>query len=561
MLDVVIRGGDLIDGTGAPRRRADVGLRDGKIACIGQVSESASRSVDASGLIVAPGFIDIHTHYDAQVLWDPFLMPSPEHGVTTVLGGNCGISVAPSPEQEVGWLNGLLARVEEIPTTALDAVLVQGFTSFKEYLDSIDLGLGVNAAFMVGHSAIRRAVMGRTASEGEASPDQIAAMCSLVRNALEAGAAGFSTAIIANHIDSDGRPAPPQFASFDEIRELSSACRGRRGTILQMTPDNLPASPAARRLMFDMSLLSHRPFTFTAVGAPAHFEVVEEGQALMANLRPQAQLTDGFGDRLQLTDSLMMRHWPSPWPQILAMPLEETLRQLSDPATREKLHEVAMSAPPRALSGQQFADRWTQLEVNDVTDPALTPFEGRRIVDIALEQHVDPFDAWLDLAVADQCRTGFISYEPDQRRVGPGYQVMVDPRSLWGLFDSGAHLTSMVGGSSPTRIIEVLVRQEDLVSLEYAVHRLTGHLAQWWGLADRGLITEGFCADLVMFDPDRIGRGRMRRLADWPGNTAHLTCDAIGVHRTFVNGTEVVVDGTYTGERPGRVLRSGTDIL
>jgi N-acyl-D-aspartate/D-glutamate deacylase len=256
-----------------------------------------------------------------------------------------------------------------------------------------------------------------------------------------------------------------------------------------------------------------------------------------------------------------MRHWPEPWPEVVAAPRSERVRALSDPATRQVLRQVAMSAPPRAMTGQVFANRWLGLEVNDVTDSSLRHLVGRRIVDLAAERGIDPFDAWLDVSVADQCRAGFISYDRDLSRVPANRAALADRRSLWGLFDSGAHLTSMVGGANPTRMIEMLVRDEKLLSLEHAVHRLTGDLAGWWGLVDRGRVAEGCWADLVIFDPDRIARGRMRRLEDWPGGAAHLTSDAIGVHRTFVNGNEVVADSGYTGARPGRTLRSGEDII
>ncbi|MDA8044379.1 MAG: amidohydrolase family protein [Actinomycetota bacterium] len=559
MLDTIIRGGVVVDGTGAPGFAADVGVRHGRVVSVGRTTETAAQVIDADGLVVAPGFIDIHTHYDAQILWDRNLAPSPQHGVTTVLGGNCGISLAPSHEGDVRWLLGLIARVEEVPTSALEAVVSPRDTSFKDYLDGIDRGLGVNAAFMVGHSSIRRAVMGEAASGAEADAGQIEAMCSLLRQALNQGAGGFSTALIANHIDGEGRPAPPQFAAFDEMHRLAGVCRGHTGAVIQMTPDYVPATPEYCALMYDMARISGRPFTYTAVARAEHFEVVEQGLARGAVLTPQAQFQDGIGDRLQLTDSLTMRHWPSPWPEIVALPVAERLRALSDGQTRRVLRDAAMRAPMRKINSQVFADRWLDLEVNDVTEVSMKDLIGRKVIDIAAARGVDPFDAWIDISVADRCRAGFLSFEPGPR-FDPGHSALVDPRTLWGLFDSGAHLTSMVGASNPTRILDLLVRSGNLVPLEHAVHRLTGQPAAWWGLVDRGRIAEGCWADIVTFEPDRIGCSRMRRMDDWPGGAAHLTCDGIGVHHTIVNGGLVVAEGEYTGALPGSILRPGDDI-
>ena len=573
MLDLLVRNGSVVDGTGGPARRADVGVRDGRIVAVGDVDESAARVVDADGLVVSPGFIDNHTHYDAQLFWDASLHPSPLHGITTSIAGGCGYTLAPMPASEQEYLLTLLARVEAVPREALEAGVDISWTSYPEFLDAADRGLGLNIGFMVGHSAIRRAVMGAAGSEDKATPEQIAAMQRLLRESLGAGGFGFSTALQRTHVDWNNHPTPAQMAGTDELVSLASVCSEFPGTSVQATPQsgNYGIHPEERELFTAMSAAAQRTLFWLTV---KFVKEVPDMTASMLDFCDQAAerggrlygmvfLQDGGSARQDFSRPFLLRANPAPWPEIMDLSHDERRRALADPAVRDRLRE-GLNTPGHAL-GAGFDHRWGSLVVGDVDDPRLEPLIGQRVGAIAAERGVDAFDAMLDIAVDGDLEVGFLrNDEGDTGNRDPWvratrYDAMRDARVIWGANDSGAHSDAICGASFPSRAIEELVRKEQQFSLEQVVRRLTGEQAERWGLKGRGKVAPGYVADLAIFDPDAVSPTRMEKVRDWPGGAWHLVQRGEGFHRTVVGGRDVVVDGEYTGDLPGRVLRSGRD--
>jgi N-acyl-D-aspartate/D-glutamate deacylase len=565
MLDLKLSGATVVDGTGAPARRADVGIRDQRVVAIGDVSEDAARTIDVTDLVVSPGFVDLHTHYDAQLLWDSTASPSPLHGVTSVFGGNCGFTLAPASEEHVDYLARLMARVEGIPLAALEQGLPWDWKSFGDYLQRVeDHGSAVNAGFLAGHCAIRRAVMGEASVGEEATDDQIDHMERLLHECLDAGAMGFSTSQAHTHNDGNGDPVPSRWATRDELLRLAGAVRSHPGTQLELiiagclngfSDDDID-------LMASMSLAADRPVNWNVLGvAPggmhehqldASSRAAERGARVVALTLPQ-----GVRIRLSFLTGFVLDGLPG-WREVIALPVPERMTALSDPAVRVRLDENAHSKEAGVLANLA---RWERLEIVEAFSPETRAYEGRKIGDIAKEQGKAPFDALLDIVVADGLRTGLKpdfggpeSAETWETRVS----VWRDPRAMIGGSDAGAHLDMMSGASYTTVVVGDAVRN-GYVSLEDAVNFVTSKPARLYGLRDRGEITVGAFADLVCFDPATIGPTGERTRDDLPGGASRIVAESQGVHHVLVNGTEIVHDGAYTGATPGTLLRAGRD--
>lgn len=564
MLDLIIRDALVIDGTGAPARRADVGVANGRITAIaspGTLADDAEREVDAHGLALSPGFIDLHTHYDAQVLWDRTLKPSPLHGVTTVIGGNCGYSLGPVKPEDRSWLLALLARVEGVPMAALDEGVDVTWETFGGYLDAIEGPLGVNMGFYVGHSPLRRAVMGPAATTDAATPEQVAEMCELLDQSLAAGGMGFATAIQKAHIDGDGRPTPPQAADYDEIRALAEVCGRHPGTWMQMTPTQAPPTEEQQRLLADMSIASNRPVSWLLVRQPGDTDVAVMAEQEGGRLWGQLFLTAGVPLRQSFGDGLIMRNLPQPWSQVLDLPHPQRIEALRDPDVRAGLR-AALEEDRAVDFRHEGAERWERFEVNDCGEPSMAHFVGRKLTDIGAELGLDAFDTALQLAADAKLDIGFSAPGlggNDDRATQA--KLLKEPHVVIGASDAGAHIDSFVGADYGTRLLAELVRKDSLLTLEEAIHCLTEVPATSFGLVDRGVLRDGAWADMVLFDPATIAPTRMHPLTDWPGGAWHLTTEAVGIHRVFVAGREVVIDGEYTGDLPGKVLRSGRDTV
>lgn len=563
MLDLAIRGGQVVDGTGAPRRSADVGIRDGRIVAIGRVDEPAARTIGADGAIVAPGFIDIHTHYDAQVMWDPALTPSSLHGVTTVIGGNCGFSVAPVSADSADYLMRMLARVEGMPLSALEGALNWDWRSTADYLDRLEGSVALNTGFMVGHSAIRRVVMGPAATERPATPDELEEMKQLLRAGLAAGGLGFSSSLAQSHLDAAGEPVPSRHASYDELLDLAGVCREFDGTSLELVPHAGPEFPEpVKALMVDLSVRAGRPLNWNLLNPrasnPEEIEAKLEvgdraavaGGRVVGLVMPLPILT-----RLNFESGFVLDMLPG-WDKPMALATADKQAMLSNPEERARLRHLAGQDHPMKVIA-----RWDDYLFHECFTDATRRYQGRRVGDIAEEEQRQAFDVLVDVALADGLRTSFGRQPvPDtEADWGARRRVLTDPRALVGASDAGAHLDMINTFSYTTQLLEKAVREERILELEPAIHMLTQAPADLYGIKDRGVLREGSWADVVIFDEGRVGCGPLHTRRDLPGGAGRLFAESTGIDRVLVNGTEVVGQGQPTSDLPGRVLRSGRD--
>lgn len=566
MLDTLITGGLVVDGTGAAPFRADVGVRDGRVVSLGTESEPARRTIDADGRVVCPGFVDVHTHLDAQAFWDPSLGPSPLHGVTTAFAGNCGFSIAPLSAESGGYLMTMLARVEGMPLASLTAGVPWDWSSTADYLERLDGTLSINTGFMVGHSAMRRLVMGEAANERTATGDEIEAMVRLLRDGLAAGGMGFSTTTSPTHTDAFGHPVPSRFADRQEMLALAAVCRDFEGTSLELLPRGATDSGGfdddVAELMIDMSVIAGRPLNWNVI-SPTARNLDDVRAKLAVGDRAAAR----GGKVIGLTMPIDMRARFSfhagfvidgfdGWAPILALPIPERLAVLSDPARRAEMEAGAARTPSLA-----HLARWGSLVLVETFTPETARFAGRTVASIAEETGRSPFDALLDVACADGLRTTFrrevrVPSDADwQARL----EVWRDPRALIGASDAGAHLDMLAAFQYSTGLLAEAVREQRLLPIEEAIHYLTGAPAHLYGLRDRGVLREGAHGDVVVLDPERVGSGPVGTRFDLPGGAGRLYADALGIDHVLVAGVEVATDGVDTGARPGRVLRSGVD--
>ncbi|HEY8216077.1 MAG TPA: amidohydrolase family protein [Acidimicrobiia bacterium] len=563
MLDLVIRGGEVIDGTGASRRRADVGVRDGRVVAVGSLDDDARTVVDADGQVVAPGFVDLHTHYDAQVLWDAALTPSPLHGVTTIIGGNCGFTIAPVEPTETEYLTRMLSRVEGMPLESLVAGVPYDWRSFGEYLDRIDGSTAVNAGFLVGHSAIRRCVMGDDAVGKPASQDQIDAMGALLDASLAAGGLGFSSSWARTHNDGNGDPVPSRAATKDELIALCETTGRHPGTTLEFIPSVGGFEEEHLDLMAAMSRAANRPlnwnvlvpnaaraeYAWQALGAGDY--AAQHGGRVLALTMPDTMKT-----YLTFKSGFVLDALPG-WAKTMALPPQEKMHALADPAERKRLAEAAAS--PEAGMLRNLA-RWEAMEISQTFAPENTDYEGRTVREVAAERGQEPFDALCDIVIADELRT--VICPPvagdDAESWTLKRDVWRDRRAIVGASDAGAHLDMLSTFNYATAMLRAC-RERDLMPLEEAVSLLTDRPARLYGITDRGRVAEGWHADLVVFDPDRIAPGPISWRNDLPAGAGRLYGEAEGIARVIVNGNEIVRDGELTGATPGTLLRSGRD--
>ena len=560
--DLAIRGGMVIDGTGGPGRRADVGIAGGRIAEIGpRLSTSAVRTIDAQGLVVAPGFVDIHTHLDAAVLWDDTLSPSPLHGVTTVVGGNCGFTVAPITPEAGNYLLAMLARVEGMPAESLAAGLDWDWSTTAEYLDRTDRPLAANAGFLVGHSAIRRTVMGERSSE-LATPADTDAMATLLRAGIAAGGLGFSTSTSNTHHDGDGRPVPSRAASSNEIIALCRAMRDTAAPVVEISPGVEGFDPELAELMADMSLAADRPLNWNPVIVDAATEsggwdrlrmsdaAAERGAEVLALTIPLA-----ITARHCLATPSVLAALPG-WEDPMALPHDERRHLLADPERRQELDRSARSAKMRL----SHLANWEAYVIGEGFSPQTKPLEGRTVGEVAAERGTSPWDALCDIAVADDLRTILVSTSSGADRADweARARFWTDDWVVMGASDAGAHLDQLDFFTYTTGSLAAS-REFGLLTLEEHVRQLTDVPARLYGLAGRGRIAEGWHADLVLFDPDTVAPGPVYTRYDLPADAGRLYGEAVGMASVVVNGAEVVSNGRYTDARPGHLLRAGRD--
>ena len=553
MTSLVIRGGEVIDGTGAARRSADVRVVDGRIAEIG-TDLDGDEFLDATGCIVAPGFIDIHTHYDAQVFWDPALTPSNFHGVTTVIAGNCGFSIAPTRVEHRELIARTLENVEDMDVEALAAGVPWNFSTFPEYLEAVGaLPLGLNFTAYIGHTALRLFVMGDDAYEREATAEEIDTMVEVLGEALDAGAAGFATSVAPTHRGVDGKPIPSRFASREELEALFNRVGAAGKGVVEVTPGEiLPLTD-----IYELQIRSGAPFTITALlSTPSmtHRNFVElnrAGWARGAVVWPQVSPRP-LSFSMSLAEPFTF-NVNREFADLMAMDLEARRSAYADPEWRDRVRQVWST-------GTFMVPRWETFEISEC--PSDHSLEGCRILDLAVERQVDPFDLVMDLALAEpdlmlRVRCVVANDDPDEVEF-----LISEEHCAFGLSDAGAHVGQLCDAPQATDLLGNWVRDRRVMSLEQAVHRLTKAQADLFGLVDRGELRTGAWADIVVFDPDTVGPGTIRRVADFPANSERLTADRpIGVRHVLVNGTPIRVDERQQDltEGPGRIVEVGAN--
>jgi N-acyl-D-aspartate/D-glutamate deacylase len=566
MLDVVIRGGTVVDGTGAPGRRADVGIRDGRIVSIGRVDEDATEVIDADGLVVAPGFVDPHTHYDAQLFWDADATPSNLHGVTTVMAGNCGFTLAPIATEDADYLRRMMAKVEGMPLAALEHGIDWNWHSFGDYLDALEGRVGVNVGFLVGHCALRRNVMGADSIGNEASPEQLDAMVRLLHESIDAGGMGFSTTLSFTHSDGDGQPVASRWASRDEVLALCEAVSEHEGTTLEYVTDGCLRgfTDDEVRLMGDMTLAGRRPLNWNVLTIDSR-----EPDRYRAQVGACEQVFERGGKAVALTMPVLVEMNMSfrnycalfmlpGWSEVMNLPVPERIEKLKDPSVRTWMNERAHSKEAGVVG--RLAS-WGRYQIGDTYSAANEGLKGKVIADLAEAQNRGTFDTLLDIVIDDELRTVLwpLPSDDDLKSWQLRAEAWDHPLVLIGGSDAGAHLDRMCGAPYTTAFLADTLRGRQLVSLERAVQLMTQAPAQLFGLRDRGELREGYRADVVVFDPATVGSGEVKLVDDLPGGTSRLYAGAVGVHRVIVNGVTSVADGKSTAARRGTVLRSGRD--
>ncbi len=561
MFDLVIRNGTVIDGTGIPGRVADVAVSEGRIVAVGEVTEQGENEIDASGLIVAPGFVDVHTHFDAQVFWDTTLSPSPLHGVTTVISGNCGFTIAPLEAEHGDYMMEMLARVEGMPLTSLQEGVPWNWRTFGEYLDAIDGTLMPNAGFLVGHSAIRRTVMGERSVGELASEGELQSMKELLAESISAGGLGFSSSWAKTHNDADGEAVPSRHASETELIELCSVLRDSDAVALEFIPTIERFDNEVYQLLTDMSVAADKPLNWNVIFVNARqADLIEEklqasdyaarqGGRVIALTAPMPAVSRLCFESGFLLDTL------HGWTEPMALPPEEKLALLSDPERRKALDEDAQK--PSAFRG---VARWERLTVGEVTKESLKHLEGRTIGEIADETGKSAWDTLCEIVVEDDLKTGL--YPPAAGDNDESWALRQalwnDERCLIGASDAGAHLDFLATFNYSTYLLAA-ARDRSLLSLESAVNKLTDVPARLYGLKERGRVEEGWWADLVVFDAAEVAPAEVEVREDLPGGAWRLYSEAVGVHHVFINGEHAVRDGGFTDARPGTLLRSGRD--
>ena len=563
-LDFLIEGGTLIDGTGAACRKANVGVKDGRIAYIGPDRPSAKRTIDAAGKMVAPGLIDMHTHYDATITWDPWLRPHTQHGVTTFIAGNCGFALSPVTPKSLGYLVPMLAKVEGIPYQTLVEGAKLHWNTTAEMLAYLEGKVGVNIGFMTGHSTLRVDVMEERSRSPEASRTDIEAMKALLRQSLQDGALGFSSSHIETHVDHEAEDVPSLHASHEELLELMSVVKEFEGTMCGYVLTGLTLTDETKRRMAEVSLASGRTYAWPLLVPGLHSEeftknkmsATDVARQMGAELRVQAPSCP-VGVFINFKNGLGFDQFPGAWNGVYRRNLKGRLEAFKDPAMRRTLEKDALTIPPG--SNGEYRAKWGGYEVQSVKSEKNRPYIGRLIRDIAAEQGKSPFDVIMDMVVEDELESVFVPKDQtgDELTIWKRIvECMRDDRTIWGGDDGGAHLDVLEAYSHSTRFIAKAVREYGLMPIEEAVHNFTQVPAMFVGLKDRGVIAKGMHADIVVFDLDRVSIQPVEFRADYPAKGERLYTGANGFDYVLVNGEPIISEGEYTTALPGTVLRA-----
>ena len=557
MFDLVIKDAEIHDGAGSQPVHADLGVTDGKIAAIGSRLGAAKETVKADGLALAPGIIDGHTHYDAQITWDAFVDPSPSLGVTTAVLGNCGFTIAPCKAKDRDLTMRHLTHVEGMSLDALRAGIQWGFESFPQYLDMLEKqGVGPNVACYAGHSAIRTFVMGEEATERTATDAEISQMANLVREAMEAGAVGFASSTAEAHNGEGGTPMPSRLADDKELRALVKAMADSGRGLYMLTKGSMTSISYLEEIAAE----SGRPVLIAALfhsnTNPARaFTTLDEvnaarsrGHKLIAQTSACPLSMDFTFKSPYLFES--MQAWK---PAMAAHGPAELKKIYNDPAWRASVRNELQERRGRLL----FNSEWNKLFVVETAKEENRKLEGATLADIARQAGKDPLDCILDMALSENLDTLFVAQllHNDDKEVG---KILADPNTHISLSDAGAHLTFFCDAGFGLHLMGHWTRDLGVLDLPQAVHRLTGQPATLFGIEGRGFLREGYAADLMLFDPKSVARGPKRRAHDLPSGAARLTASAIGLHGVWINGQHVTNEKGFCADpksRPGQVLR------
>jgi N-acyl-D-amino-acid deacylase len=551
----IIRNAQIVDGTGGPSQHGDVAVSAGTIAAVGSdVSTAAlpraARVIDAGGRVLAPGFIDVHTHFDPQICWDRLATPCIEHGVTTVLMGNCSLSLAPVRPNDRRALAGMFKQIEDIQLTAFAEGVPWAWESYPEYLRFISQGLGINVAGLVGHSPLRTYVMGAAAQQRAATEGEIAEMCRILQDAIRGGAAGLSTSYV--DIDEAMNPVPSRWAARDEVIALGRAMRAAGRGLIQTVPV-FYNPPEQLQNIADMGEISRATGLMCTVAPIVHnamstlwkdsLDALDAEAARGARVFGQS-MPRTFDINIRLSETSFLLYALPAWAEIMRMPMPERLAGFRDPARREELRNQTILLGPLMYL----------LTVGNTASPANAHLRGRSLADLAAERGVTPTDVMLDLACSEGLKTEFSIRDAIHADTDGVTAILSHPRIHIGASDAGAHVAQFCGAGDTSYLLARWVRELKAFSLEQAVHRLTGELADAFGIRGRGRIMPGLAADLVVFDPETVDRGAEEFIGDVPGGGNRYVRHATGIDLVAVNGALVWERGAYTDARAGQIV-------
>jgi len=556
MYDLLLKGGRIYDGSGMPSSYADVGIRGGKIVEIGRLNGGAKRTLNVDGLAVAPGFIDPHTHLDAQLFWDPLGTSSCFHGVTSVVVGNCGLSLAPAKPGDRDAVIKSFVRVEAISRRVLEEGIQWKWKSTAEYLDALGTRLGINAAALIGHIAVRHNVMGEDAVERQATAEEIAKMKELVRQGMEAGAVGFSTNQNPRHIREDKKPVASRLAADEELGSLLDVLAEMNSGVVQLSGGG---ADARGRIAYaaQMARRTGRPVLWQSINhswsRPNHWEEMlantqrvfkEEGLPIYAMTQAKP-----FQNRYTLLDAQCFDEFPT-WKSAMFSPVPVRKQMFADSAMRKKLRAEAIEDQSPSV----FPRRWDVIFVDHVKLPKNKIFERKTVQEIARAEGKDGLDWFLDISLEEDLETRFV-HTNTQGDPNAVCEILKHPAVMIGQSDAGAHMGYDARFGYSTAFLGCWVRDHGIMSLEEAVNKLTFRVASVFGLSDRGLLRAGFAADIAVFDPATVNTLEPEYVQDLPAKETRMIQKAAGVPHTIVNGEVVIQDGAPTGAFPGKVLR------
>jgi N-acyl-D-amino-acid deacylase len=562
MYDLLLKNGRIYDGSGMPSFIADLAIRDGRIAAIGRINQGAKRALDADGLAVAPGIIDFHTHFDAQIWWDPLGSSSNEHGVTTVVMGNCGLTLAPCKPEGRDALIGTFVRVESMPRNSLKAGIPWEWTNHGQYLDALSRKpLGLNVATLIGHCAVRQHAMGEASVEREANDTEIAEMEELVRQGMAAGAFGFSTNFNESHFREDGKPVASRFASLGEIARLCRVVgQSQRGAV-QFTHGAFATPEHVARISqwYDTILKeTRRPLIGESIRH--RWKEPDLWRKQLDDVEERAR--QGAASFAMTSTRLALRRWTlkdsnrldemAAWKKIMSMPLEKRTEAFRDRETRRLLAAEVLADGPAI----NFSRRWDSVFVNKVSRANHKDLQGKSIDEIARLQGKSPIDALLDLSLDEELETVFEDSitQGDEKAVAA---IFRSPYVMLGQSDAGAHVASgNPGFGYATFLLSYWIRERQIMPMEEAIRKLTFMPASIFGIHDRGLLRPGMAADVFVFDPAAIDLEKPEQVNDLPEGAPRYIQHARGIRYTIVNGSVLMDNGSHTGAFPGKVLRS-----